>query len=78
MDLRNLYTKAKALLDMGVDPSSVVIVKPRELGDLFVRGEVTNVAPGKAPLSPASTEQTSVVLVEFRGATSFVDYPHPH
>ena len=78
MNLRNLYTKAKALLDMGISPDSMVIVKPRELGDLFVRGEVTNLAPGKAPLSPASTTQSNVVLIEFRAHPISGSNEHPH
>ena len=81
MTLRELYTKAKSLLDMGVEPESIVLVKPRELGDLFEHYEVTNVAPGVSV--GANQRSHRVVLVEFRDPhkTSFVnpnEVPRPH
>lgn len=71
MTLRELYTKAKSLLDMGHSPESIVLVKPRELGGLFEVHEVTNLAPGIAPTR--HDKDRRVVLVEFR---AHKDSPH--
>lgn len=81
MTLRELYTKSKALIDMGHEPEAIVLVKPRELGDLFEHYEVTNLAPGVS--TGTSTRSHRVVLVEFRDPQKCSFYnpneiPRPH
>ena len=79
MTLRELYNKSKALIDMGHDPSSIVFVKPRELGDLFNVYEVSNLSPG---LKNDGDHSHKVVLVEFREHKNAPFDPttlqHPH